>query len=366
MSNKEKRAALIAQANAIVNKTGTYTKEDSAKVESLLKLADALNFETPEERSTVDRERESFREYMATGQRRTYSPMSDAVEGAHIVPDQFYQELLASISQYTELLDESTINLISSQKGGNLKLPLIDLASISSSIVAENADSAPVANPTLSSLTLKGYTYRTNPVACSIALEQDSFEAITNLLNTVFSVGFSRGIGADLINGDGSTAPQGLLTSAADSGVTAASTTAFTKAELQAIYFSVNRAYRASPKAAWVMNDDTYNAVLSLKDSTTNRPLIRVTEDSETLFGKRIIISPDMPTDAGSKAVLFGDLGQYNVRILRNGASVRRNLEASGYVEKGVALYTAFLRLDAGLNAPNGAKPVVFAKLAAA
>jgi hypothetical protein len=48
-----------------------------------------------------------------------------------------------------------------------------------------------------------------------------------------------------------------------------------------------------------------YNAILGLKDSTTNRPLVNITEDTERLFKKRILISPDMPTAAGFKGNRF-------------------------------------------------------------
>ena len=93
------------------------------------------------------------------------------------------------------------------------------------------------------------------------------------------------------------------------------------------------------------------------------RPLISITEDGEKLFGKKIIVSPDMPTAAGSKAVCFGDFSQYIVRVPRNGVSLRRNAQAQGYAEKAQHLYTSFCRIDAALNAPDGTKPIVYGKL---
>jgi hypothetical protein len=47
-----------------------------------------------------------------------------------------------------------------------------------------------------------------------------------------------------------------------------------------------------------------------------NRPLVNITEDGEKLFGKRVLISPDKPTQTGSKGIVFGDLGQYCVRVV--------------------------------------------------
>ncbi len=366
-SNKEKRAALITQATQLANKQ-VFSKEDSARVESLLRLAEALNVTeesvTDEQRKLQERT-ELFR-YLKTGAiERTYVPMSDAIQGAFVVPNEFYGKLLTGIAQYTDLMNRDNVNLVETTGGGSLKMPQLDLQSITSAIASENTDVVPVANPVISAInmTLGGYTYVTTPVAASLALEQDSFMPVLDLLSQAFSVGLARGIGADLVNGSGSGAPEGVLTAAADSGITSAGS-AFTKAELQSIYFSVNRAYRISPKAAWLMHDDTYNTILALKDSTTNRPLVNITEDGEKLFGKRILISPDMPTAAGSKAIVFGDLGQYCVRVVRGSASVKRNFQAAGYAEKALGLYTGFLRVDAALNAPNGAEPVVYATLA--
>jgi HK97 family phage major capsid protein len=318
------------------------------------------NTELPTEK---DAELDSFRAYMAHGEQRSYSPMSDAVQGGYIVPAAFYGSLMNSVAQYTELMNRNNVFLIESENGRKLSIPEIDLSTITSALVAENVDAPPVANPAISSSVLSAYTYRTNPIAATFELEQDSFESITDVLTQAFGIGLARGIGADLVNGSGSGAPMGILTAAGDSGVTAASTSVFTKAELQSIYFSVNRAYRTNPKCAWLMNDTTYSNVLGLKDATTNRPLVNITEDGEKLFGKRILISPDMPTAAGSKAILFGDLSQFKVRVLRNSVSVRRNVEAPGYAEKGLALYTAFARVDSALNTVGSTKPVAYGTL---
>jgi HK97 family phage major capsid protein len=324
------------------------------------------NLETPsDEQRSKNAELEAFKRYMAYGENtlRTYTPMSDAIQGAYIVPAAFYYSLLTGIAQFTELMDRDNVSLLETEKGNTMTLPSIDLSTITSAQVLENVDAPPVSNPTISSSVLKAYTYRTNPIACDFSLEQDSFESITDILTAAFATGLARGIGTDLISGSGSGAPMGLLTAAADSTITAASASAFTKAELQSIYFSVNRAYRVNPKCAWVFSDTMYTQVLGLKDATTNRPLVNVTEDGERLFGKKVLISPDMPSSAGSKAVLFGDLSQFYVRLLRNSVSVRRNVEAAGYAEKGSSLYTAFARVDSALNTVGGTKPVVFGTL---
>jgi HK97 family phage major capsid protein len=317
---------------------------------------------TEEQRNAAE-EREAFRRYMAYGelpQRRTYSPLTEDNTGGLVVPQAFYKTLLTGVAQYTELFDSQNVRLIETDNARIMKLPQIDLSSISSAIVAQGVDAPPVANPFVGGLTLNRFSYRTNPIASTIELEQDSFESIMDILTQAFGVGLARGIGSDLVNGNGTTAPQGVLTAAANSGVTSTVSGVWSGIDLAAVYASVNRAYRVSPKCAWLMHDTTYQQILALKDAQ-GRPLLGIREDEEQLFGKKVLVSPDMPTGAAAKSILFGDFGQYVVRVARNGVRVRRNFEAPGYAEQGASLFTCFLQLDAALNAPNGAKPVVYA-----
>jgi HK97 family phage major capsid protein len=335
-----------AEADAITR--GPQTPQTRSRLQFLLSAIKTVK-EMSEVRSGVEEKsgQQEFRDYLVGMETRT--ALTEANTG-QVVPAAFYNELLTGIAQYTELMDRNNVSLIESEKALPLTLPTIDLSTITSAIVAQGVDAPPVANPTIGSMVLNGFSYHTNPIASTFELEQDSFESITDILTAAFSVALARGIGSDLVNGSGSGAPLGILTAAGSSGITSASSTGFVKSELQAIYFSVNRAYRVSPKCAWLMNDDTYNAILGLKDATTNRPLVNISQDGEKLFGRKILISPDMPTAAGSKAILFGDLGQFQVRIARNGVMVRRNLQAPGYAEQGASLYTAYMKADSALN----------------
>jgi HK97 family phage major capsid protein len=330
------------------------------KHEKQLRVAQAMGAPLPEMPSEEQRSKEEFRNYLlGAAEKRT--AMTETSTGA-LVPATFYRTLLTGIAQYTELMDENNVNLIETEDGRAMTLPEIDLSTISCAIVGQAVDAPPVANPTISGLTLKGFSYRTNPIASTFELVQDSFEAITDILTQAFSVALARGIGADLVNGAGAgTAPQGLLTAAANSGVTSAVSGVWSGIDLAAVYASLNRAYRASPKCAWVMNDTTYQQILALKDAN-GRPLLGIREDEEKLFGKKVIVSPDMPTGAGAKSIVFGDLSQFQVRVAKNGVLVRRNVEAPGYAEQGAALYTTYMRVDAALNtAGGGVKPVVYA-----
>ena len=84
-------------------------------------------------------------------------------------------------------------------------------------------------------------------------------------------VGFSRGIGADLVLGDGSTGPAGIVTGAADSGVTTANPGKLVLGDFTNVFYSVNKAYRESDKAAWLVNDAVAKMISNCVDDHIGR-----------------------------------------------------------------------------------------------
>lgn len=340
--------------------SGAQTPQTRARLQFLLAAIKTVK-EFSEVRAADEKSAQAeFRAYLVGAPVESRSALTEANTG-QLVPASFYNTLLTGIAQYTELMDRNNVSLIESEKALPLTVPEIDLSTITSAIVAQGVDAPPVANPTISGMVLKGFSYRCNPLASSFELEQDAFESIIDVFTRAFSVGLARGIGSDLVNGNGTTAPQGLLTAAANSGITSAVSGVWSGIDLAAVYGSLNRAYRVSPKCAWLMHDTTYQQIVALKDAN-NRPLLGIRDDAETLFGKRVLISPDMPVGAGAKSIVFGDLSQFQVRVPKNGVMVRRNVEAPGYAEAGAALYTAYMRVDSALNtAGGGVKPVVYA-----
>lgn len=346
-----------AKCDLLISKMANLRSDDE-RIAKFNSIADSVGLQKIVPASEEQRSKKEFRNFLlGAAEKRT--TMTEASTGA-LVPVTYYRTLLTGVAQYTELMDRNNVNLIETDDGRAMLLPEIDLSTISCAIVGQAVDAPPVANPTISGMTLKGFSYRTNPIASTFELEQDSFEAITDILTQAFSVGLARGIGSDLVNGNGTTAPQGILTAAANSGVTSTVSGVWSGLDLAAVYGSLNRAYRVSPKCAWLMHDTTYQQIVALKDANS-RPLLSIREDVETLFGKRVLISPDMPIGPSAKSIVFGDLSQFQVRVAKNGVLVRRNVEAPGYAENGAALYTAFMRVDAALNtAGGGVKPVVF------
>jgi HK97 family phage major capsid protein len=363
-SNKEKRAAVLDRA-AEVSKRKPYTKEDSSLFASLMSLANALEV-SPEVSTTEARAKqlEEFRTYLRTGgvEKRTYSPLDTTGIGGFLLPAEFQDELFQGIGLIEPLFSEENCRFIRTQTGRALKAPGIDLSAMTASIVAQNTDVPPATNPVFSSKTFGAFTYKTSPVAVSFELSQDSFDDVSEIISEAYQVAFANGIGADLISGNGTTAPQGLLTAATDSTIVTALPTAITADEIANIYFKLPRIHRLNPKTAWVMSDSNYQLIRKAKDSS-GRPLLNFDDGSETLMGKKVLVSPSMSGGPLSKFVL-ANLSQYVVRVATDSVRVQIANQLPGYAEQGISLLYSFMRVDAKLIAPAASvTPAIFATI---
>lgn len=363
----ELRAA-ITEAEALSAK-GELTKRDESRVNVLLAKIAALKANALAPDNYAERwfrsfltgeEPEQRADLIAGKQTPTYT---QGVPGGYLTPQEFHNELVIGSALIDPLLDENVVTLVQSNayRLRPYKVPGWDLTTFAAQKVTEANQHNPQTPPAATGDQLNGWIYRAT-LDDSFEFEEDNFQPVINQINSAFQIGFARGIGVDLITGDGTTGPQGALTGAADSGVTSASATVLLGTELEAIYFKVNPAYRYSKKCAWLMHDDIYQLVRKAKD-LNDRPLINIVGDQELLMGKPIRLSPTMPTAAGSKAILFGDFSHYVVRVSRS--IMQRTMQAAGYAEKGKYLYSGLMRADAKVVDPTGGvkPPLVYAKL---
>lgn len=314
-----------------------------------------------EEQRAKNEEIEEFRQFVRKGtvpERRTAMDSIDGALGGYLCPVSLQDELFKGISTIEPLFDETNVRFIRTTTGRSLVGPGIDLSSMSASIIAQNTQIAPSANPTISKTTWGAFTYKTSPIAVTMEIEQDAFESMANeVIREAFSVGFAMGIGADLISGNGTTAPQGIVTAATDSTITTASSSAITADEILSVYFALPKIHRSNPKTAWIFSDDQYQIVRKAVDGN-QRPLLNIADDGEKLLGKKVLVSPSLAS--GSKFVL-ANLSQYCVRVATESVRVQRAAELPGYVERGVALLTASMRVDAKLVQPaSTVSPAVF------
>jgi HK97 family phage major capsid protein len=286
---------------------------------------------------------------------------TQALLGGTLVPTEFQEDIFLGLAQVDPLLDDSYVTQIKTKGTRPLAISGWDLSTFSAQRITEGTQLIPQTVPTAATQQVGGWPYRAE-LAASFEIEEDAYEVMLKLMKTAFAIGFARGIGKDLVNGNGTQQPGGLVAGVASSGVTLNHTmsgdvSVTLNDGFQQAYFSVNRIYRASKSCCWVMNDDTYQWVRSLTDSN-KRPLLDISKDKETLMGKPVIIAPSMPgkffqaSPITAGKIIFGDMSRFIVRTSQ--ITVTRHMQASGFVDKGMALYVGHMRADSQVHDPTG------------
>jgi HK97 family phage major capsid protein len=364
--------AIMQEADALTAPGSEMTKEKRARLDYLLAAAKLGKKAT---RGVMSRELRAWKKYVVTGDISEYRATvlesgkgditsSAGSAGGYFVPAQMEKLVFEAAAQTDPLLSEENVGLI--QDGGSYtmqpkQISGWDLSTISSTQVAENTLQSPGTIPTVAGGTLNGYLHRLS-LAGTMEFEDDAFMRALELMSRAFGVGFARGIGASLVNGTGSAQPQGLLTGAANSGVTTTGAGAIILDDIENVYFSLNKVYRNSPKCAWVVNDGVYKMIRKAKDAS-GRPLLSVERDDEILMGKKLLVSPTLSANAGDKGIIFGDLSHFVVRL--SALKIARNSQAPGYAEAGKALYNGRMRVDSSVFDPSagGSAPILYATL---
>jgi len=285
------------------------------------------------------------------------------VSGGAFVPFGFYGRLTEVMKQYDAIFDDQFCNVIETESGLPITLPILDDISHSSTLVSEAIQSSEV-DYIAGGLELKSYSYRSGISYVSMELLQDSGVPWGTLLELTFGRRHARGVGAALINGSGSAQPTGLITAALSAGasITVATGSATNDGssntgansigseDLWAAYKGLNPAYRAG--AVFVMNDNTFTSISSLVDKM-GRPLMHLNHGNEgMILGKRVGICPSMPdiSATNNSVILYNPAFFYTRRVLK-GLYVRAFSETK--VEYGLVGYESFYRTDSGLASPD-------------
>lgn len=134
----------------------------------------------------------------------------------------------------------------------------------------------------------------------------DASFSIEDHLTSRLAKNFAKAEDKGFLIGTGEHMPTGILspTDGAEIGVYADS---ITFDDVLRLYFSLDREYRKN--AVWLMNDETALALCLLKDNNGN---YLWNSANDTILGKRVFISNDMPSaNAGEMPIVFGDLSYY-------------------------------------------------------
>lgn len=264
-------------------------------------------------------------------------------EGGYLVPDEYERTLVEALEEENMFRQLAKVIRTSS---GDRKIPVVATKGTASWIDEEGAYTE--SDDSFGQVSIGAYKAGTMIKVSEELLNDSVFD-----LESYIAKEFARRIGAKeeeaFFTGDGSGKPLGILaaTGGAETGVTAASSTAVTADELMDLFYSLKSPYRK--KAVWVLNDSTIKAVRKLKDSTGQylwQPSL-VAGTPDTLLGRPMKTSAYMPViAAGAKTIAFGDFSYYWIAD-RQGRSFKRLNEL--YAANGQVGFLGFQRVDGKL-----------------
>ena len=329
----ERQEALEAELNRPVNKPLTG-KPMSGKEDAKTGRA-------------TDEYRQNFWNMM-----RSKAPMPSVVnalqigtdsEGGYLVPDEYERTLVEALEEENVFRQLARVIQTSS---GDRKIPVVATKGTASWIDEEGAYTE--SDDSFGQGSIGAYKLGTMIKVSEELLNDSVFD-----LESYISREFARRIGAKeeeaFFTGDGSGKPLGILAASggAETGITAASSTAITADELIDLFYSLKSPYRRN--AVWVLNDSTIKAIRKLKDSNGQylwQPSLTA-GTPDTILGRPVRTSAYMPAIAASaKTIAFGDFSYYWIAD-RQGRSFKRLNEL--YAANGQVGFLASQRVDGKL-----------------
>lgn len=296
----------------------------------------------------------------ATADFRTLSKLTTGA-GGNLVPTSFYNRLMAHLIEVSSIL-QAGATVLNTSSGEAIQVP--KTTAHSTATLTAEASALTASDPAFGQASLGAYKYGVL-IQVSRELIDDSGVDLEGYLAMQAGRALGNALGADLITGNGTAKPTGILNnttlgvtgpSGVSGGLGATSATANQGGDLLFdLFYSVIAPYRASSSAGWLVKDSTMAVLRKIKDTTGNymfQPSM-VAGTPDTLVGKSVYTDPFMPTIAtGAKSIVFGDLSQYFVR-LAGGVRFERSDEYAFNTD--LVTFRALLRGDGILVDQTGA-----------
>lgn len=323
-------------------------------------LRGGINALTPEQRSVMERRFASL-----PSEARALSSVTGGA-GGYTVPQGFERRLEEAMLAYGGMLEAA--ELIQTTDGAPFAWPTANDLSNVGVRVAENTQVADNADPAFGQVMFGAHMYTSKIVRVPIQLLQDNAVDLESRLVEWLATRIARAVNAEMTSNDPNNpanngGPRGILIGAT-LGHTTDSATAIAYEDLVALEHSVDPVYRRAPGTRFMFHDQTLKLLKQLKDND-GRPIwlpgVAVREP-DTVLGYPYTVNQDMPLpEAGAKAILFGDLRKYKIRIVRGVAMLRLAERYADYLQVG---FMAFQRFDGAL-VDAGTHPVKYLQLAA-
>lgn len=274
--------------------------------------------------------------------RETRAQSTTVAAGGYTIPEGFWNELQANMLAFGGVRPFARV--LTTASGNALPIPTSDDTAQEAQIIGEGSALTSPQDITFGVVTLNAFTYRTL-VLLSLELMQDSAFDLEAYVRQEIATRVARGTNRHFTTGNGSTQPLGFIPGSS-SGVTAASATSVSYADLVDLEHSIDPAYRVSPSCAWQMADGTIKVLKKLVD-LDSRPIwspgIAVREP-DTLLGYKYGFNQHMAAVAASnKSIAFGDWSKFWIRDVSEMLIVRAN---ELHIGNGQIGFYAFSRHD--------------------
>ncbi len=282
----------------------------------------------------------------------------------YFVPTGFMQKLYTAMAAHDFLFNEDDVTLIKTTTGAPMSIPVAGDIENVASVSGENPGTISAVNISApGQVTLGAYSYQTPLFIASLEVMQDlnaSFGAV-QLFQRFSDDRLSRGISKDLLLGDGQNVPLGLIPtletlgisptiaqgSSGNDGGAGTGANSLGSVDFVNLLASIDQAYLASDKFAFVMNLKTLATLSGQVDKYGNLlRLVRYESGYPTIFGFPVKTSPSMPNiGASNVSVLAGDFSYWLTRITQDDTSgIQVFNEAPGLVENGNFGLKTFIR----------------------
>lgn len=236
--------------------------------------------------------------------------------GGYTVPTTIYNEIVSVIALESGIAQIA--KTVRTADGHPINIVLNDDTANNASIVGENASVGSGTDTVLSTVTLGSYKYTSGALLFSREILADSMFDFKTFVTDAVGHRFARKLDNDYTLGNGTTAPQGVVTAASSGTVGATGETASLVAtDLIKLEHSVTVPYRQGAK--FLMGDSMFRVIKSLQD-TVGRFLWQpglAQGAPDLISGYPVVLSASMANPAANaKTILFGQFENFWIRMV--------------------------------------------------
>ena len=290
---------------------------------------------------------------LSTEARAATASSTTVADGGYTIPEDFsniLEKFMAWYGPFAGVGMNAPYYQLNSTSGADLPWPTVNDTANAGYLIAESGDITTSSTGfTFGVETLKAYAYTSGLVPVTRQIIQDSGLPFVEIVLGLLAERLGRAKNTACTTGTGDAQPEGV-TIGGSQGKWSASATAFTPAEILDLVYSVDPAYRMSPKAGFMMHPNIVSAIRKLDTSTSNytQPLWQPSFAAgapDRILGYQYWENAAMASAqaTGAKVMLFGDFNKF---VIRNVKQVEVIRSEERYVEFLQIAFLGWMRFD--------------------